>query len=292
MDISTLSQHTTQSPWRLLSASAALVTVLSGCHVEVTDAYEHEADYDTEVTESLADFSTTFLTRTALVPFTLASVSIDMVADPEAFLTPTQRSLLARYHDPVETTSTYLFESGPCEYGGSTRIEATGETETYSDAMTFVTMDVLTTADHCGTTSWLGDITLDSRLDFDVTGWYDDAFGRIESLEGHMDGRLRMRGDYKDVNFSGIDADIVELTSTDFRIDAFASLWLDDGWTERSASLETERGVHWYQHADHPHDGRVRIEGYRGWVMLTFTESGVHRYDSDGYREYRSWGSF
>lgn len=277
---------------RALITAGAMTLILSGCHINVTDVPEHEAGYDTEVTDSVADFSTTFLTRTALVPYALSAVSIKMVADPEAFLTPTQRSLSSRTHDPVETTSTYLFESGPCTYGGSTSIEATGETETYSDAMTFVTMDVLTTAEHCDTTSWLGEITLDSRLEFDVTGWYDDALGQIASLEGQMDGRLRMRGDYKDVNFSGIDADIVELTATDFRIDALASLWLDDGWTERSASLETERGVHWYQNATHPHAGRVRIDGYRGWATLTFTENGVHRYDSDGYREYRSWSSF
>ncbi len=291
MDKHLIKTAITQTPWHSLTVGVAMTLALSGCYVEVTDVPEHEADYDTEVTHSVADYSTQFLVRTALVPFSLSATSIEMIADPDAFLTPTTRSL-ARHHDPVETTSTYLFQSGPCEYGGSTGIEATGETETYADDMTFVTMDVIASAEHCGTTNWLGNITLDSRLVFDVIGWYDDAFHEIASLEGRMEGRLRMKGDYKDVNFSGIQADIVELSATDFRIDAEAALWLDDGWVERSASLETERGVHWYQNDWHPHDGKVTIEGYRGWVTLTFTESGVNRYDSDGYREYFSWSSF
>lgn len=276
---------------RTVFASLAMSLALSGCYVDVTEVPEHEADYDTEVTDSVADYSTSFLTRTALVPYALTGVSIEMVADPDAFLTPSSRGL-ARSHLPVESTETYLFEDGPCDFGGNTGIEANGTTDTYSDGMTFVTMAVTATATACGTRNWLGDITLDSQLDYDVNGWYDDVLHRIDSLEGHLTGHVRMRGDYKDINIAGLRGDILELSSTDFRIDTEASLWLDDGWVDRNADLVTDRSVHWYRGDRYPHAGRVRIEGFRGWVLLTFSDGGVSRTDSDGYREYRSWASF
>lgn len=269
---------------------AAVTTVLAGCHDYVTATHEHEADYDTEVTYSVDRFETEFLVRNALVPYALMATGIDMVADPDAFLAPRSR-LLQRHHVPIETTSTYLFDSGPCEFGGNTAIEATGTTETYDDAMTFVSMDVNASANDCKTRNWQGYVTLNSQLEFDVTGWYDDRLDEIASLDGSMGGSLRLKGDRTDVKFANIDSQIIELSATDFRIQAQSSLWLDDGWLAKSASLTTPQGVHWYQGDRYPHAGRVRIAGYKGWVELTFSETGVSRNDSRGNRQYWSWSS-
>ena len=264
--------------------------LLTGCHVSVTDVHEHEAGYDTEVTPTLARYDTEFLVRSALVPYALSATSIEMIADPEAFLTPSAR-MASRSHIPVETTSTYLFDSGACDFGGYTSIDAYGETETYSDSMTFITMDVTAEAVDCDTRNWQGYVTLNSRLDFDVMGWYDDYDDRIESLEGSMTGRLRMRAERSDLNYTNISSEIIELNSTDFRIEARASVWLDDGWRTNSASLTTTRGVHWYQNDTRPHAGKVRLTAYRGWVDLEFSDYGVTRTDSNGYRDSISWSS-
>lgn len=269
------------------SLGALLVTILTGCHVSVTDS---PGGHETDIAHSVARFDTEFLVRHALVPYALAATSIDMVADPDAFLTPRSRTR-ARDHAPIESTSTYLFDSGPCDYGGTTSLEATGETETYADAMTFVTLDVSASADRCETLNWQGYVTLNSHLEFDVTGWYDDHYREIASLEGRMSGRLRITGARMDVNYTNIDSHIVELSPTDFRIQTNASLWLDDGWLTKNATLSTPRGVHWYQGDRFPHAGRVRLQGHRGWVELTFSDSGVSRDDSRGNRQYWSWSS-
>lgn len=274
----------------LLLGLAAVSTVLAGCHDLVTTTHEHEADYDTEVTYSIDRFGTEFLVRNALVPYALMATGIDMVADPDAFLTPRSR-LLQRHHAPIETTSTYLFDSGLCEFGGSTAIEASGTTETYDDAMTFVSMDVNASANACKTQNWQGYVTLDSQLEFDVTGWYDDRLNEIASLEGSMTGSARLKGDRTDVKFGNIDSRIIELSATDFRIQTQSSLWLNDGWLAKSASLTTPQGVHWYQGDRYPHAGKVRIVGYKGWVELTFSANGVSRNDSRGNRQYWSWSS-
>jgi hypothetical protein len=273
-----------------LAVIAIAAMLLSGCHVSVTDVQEHEAGYDTEVTPSLARYDTEFLIRSALVPFALSATSIDMVGDPAAFLTPSAR-LAGRSHIPVETTSTYLFESGACDFGGYTNIDAYGETDTYADSMTFVTLDVTAQAVDCDTRNWQGYVTLNSRLDFDVMGWYDDNLNRIKSLEGSMTGRLRMRAERSDLNYTNINSQIIELNSTDFRIESSASIWLDDGWRTHSASLATQRGVHWYQNDTRPHAGKVRLTAYRGWVDLEFSNYGVTRTDSNGYRDSISWSS-
>ena len=116
-------------------------------------------------------------------------------------------------------------------------------------------------------------------------------YDRIESLEGSMTGRLRMRAERSDLNYTNINTEIIELNSTDFRIEAKASVWLDDGWRTNSASLTTTRGVHWYQNDTRPHAGKVRLTAYRGWVDLEFSDYGVTRTDSNGYRDSISWSS-
>lgn len=280
-------RHTRISPGsvRSISMAALFVAVLSGCHESVTYSYEHE-----DATQSIADFETEFLVHTALTPYALTATSIDMIANPDAFLTPRSRSL-TRHHVPVETTSTYLLDSGPCDFGGETRLEATGETETYEDSTTFISMDAIASADACQTQNWQGYVTLDSRLEFDVMGWYDDLAGKIMSLEGVMTGHIRLTGDRTDVKFSHVDSDIIELSATDFRIHTDASVWMDDGWLAKSASLSTPQGVHWYQGDSFPHAGKVRLSGHRDWVELSFSSSGVSRNDSRGNRQYWSWSS-
>jgi hypothetical protein len=287
----TMTRHPnfTTQPMRL-AALATAALVLSGCHFTVTDVHEQEAGYDTEVTSSLARYDTSFLVRSALVPFALSATGINMIADPDSYLTPSAR-MAARSHVPVETTSTYLFDSGACDFGGQTSIDAYGETETYDDSMTFVTMDVTARAIDCDTRNWQGYVTLNSRLDFDAIGWYDDYYDRIESLDSKMTGRLRMQAENSDLNYTNINSEMVELTSTDFRIEATASVWLDDGWRTNSASLSTTRGVHWYLNATQPHAGKVRLTAYRGWVDLEFSEYGVSRIDSNGYRDSIAWSS-
>lgn len=291
------STKATRQPTARLNRLASMATmatiaglVLTGCHPSVTAVPEHEAGYDTEVTPTLARYDTEFLVRSALVPYTLSATSIEMITDPDAFLAPPAR-MANRSHTPVETTSTYLFDSGACDFGGYTSTDAYGETETYADSMTFITLDVTAEAVDCDTRNWQGYVTLNSRLDFDVMGWYDDHDDRIDSLEGSMTGRLRMRAERSDLNYTNINTGIVELTSTDFRIEAKASLWLDDGWRTNSASLTTTRGVHWYQNDTRPHAGKVRLTAYRGWVDLEFSEYGVTRTDSNGYRDSISWSS-
>lgn len=267
---------------RILLALAALATLaLSGCYVEYS---EHLPDQGA----SVEDFRTLFLARTALTPYALGAVSIDMLANPDAFLTPSSRDA-TRSHDPIETTSTYLFENGTCPGGGRTSVEAQGTTETYDDAMTWVELALTARAFECGTTSWLGSGTLNSRLDYDVQGWYDEAFNEIDSLDARLSGYLRLDAGHKSVKLSGLDVRARELSSTDFRLLADAGLWLDDGWNATHASLTTLEGVHWYAGDNHPHAGRVRIGGYTNWVELSFSDSGVSRRDSDGYRDYIAW---
>lgn len=258
--------------------------VLTGCYVEVEEYPSY--GYNTDVT----DFSSTFIIRTALMPYALGANSIEMVADPDAFLTPSSRSLSRAV--PIETTSTYLFDSGACDFGGSTAVEAYGETETYADAMTWVELNLTATATQCDTTSWLGLSTLNSRLVYDVSGWYDEALAEIASLEGQLNGYLRLQSSHQSVKLSALDVRIEELSATDFRVNANAGLWLDDGWDYGSASLRTLESVHWYQGDTFPHAGRVRIESGYHWVEVRFFADGVSRRDSDGYYTYLPWWEF
>lgn len=275
---------------RTVALSLLGVAALSGCHVTVTETPGHGTDHPSAGTPSVAHFDTGFLVRHALVPYALTAGAIDMIADPEGFLSPRSRTQ-TRHHLPVETTSTYLFASGPCDFGGATRLEAQGETETYTDAMTFVSMDVIARADECELWSREGYVTLNGRLDYRVSGWHDDLADQIASLDGRMTGYLRLNRDLGDVNYSGMVADIIELSATDFHIDASAGLWLDDGWQAGNATLDTSRGVHWARGDRFPHAGTVKLTGVRGWVELRFSDSGVRRDDSLGNRQYWTWSS-
>jgi hypothetical protein len=266
-----------------LAASA----LLAGCYVEVGP--DHPDDIS-DPPPSVSRYSTEFLTRAALLAPSLAAESIEMVADPQGFLQPRQRSQ-SRSLDPIETTWTELFDTAPCRYSGTTTLDATGETETYADDMIWVRISAGVLADRCRTDTWLGVATIDSRLNYDVTGWYDEFRRAITSLDGELTGRFRITGSHRDISLSQIDSRIVELSSRTFDIRTRADLWLDNGWLSRNASLSTPSAVHWYRGDAFPYRGRMRISDRNGWVELTFSDSGVSRDDSRGYREYLSWRS-
>lgn len=268
---------------RSLLLTALSTLLLAGCYVEI-DPY---APYGST---PVSEFSTVFLTRTALMPYALGASSIDMLENPEDYLSPSSRA--ATRAVPIETTSTYLFDSDSCSFGGYTATEAYGDTETYSDGMTWVELGLTATATQCGTSSWLGLSTLNSRLVYEVRGWYDDAFMEIVSLDARLNGYLRLSNSFQSVKLSGLDVRIEELDATDFRLLADASLYLDDARYSGSARLDTLEGVHFYRGATFPHAGRVRISSGYDWVELRFLSDGVSRRDSDGYYTYLPWWEF
>lgn len=266
---------------RSLFTTALTALVLTGCYVEVEP-------YPSYSPASVTEFSSTFLTRTALMPFALGANSIDMLANPDSYLTPAAHARAV----PIETTSTYLFDSDSCSFGGSTSTEAFGDTESYAGGMTWVELDLSATATQCGTSSWLGLSTLNSRLVYDVRGWYDDVLAEIVSLDATLDGYLRLSSSQQSVKLSALDVRVEELDSSDFRVLADAGLWLDDGRYYGNARLRTLESVHWYRGDSYPHAGRVRIESGYQWVELRFLSDGVSRRDSDGYYTYLPWWEF
>lgn len=270
----------------LIGLTAA--ALLAGCYVEVgPDHSGHVSDPP----QNVSRYSTEFLTRAALIVPSLNTQSIEMVVDPVGFLQPRQRNQ-ARYHDPIETTWTELFDTAPCRYSGSTTLDGNAKTETYADGMTWVRMSALVRADRCRTDSWMGVATIESRLDYQVVGWYDEHRRAITSLDGDLTGRFRITGSQRDISYSQIDSRIVELSSRTFDIRTRADLWLDNGWLSRNATLTTPQAVNWYRGDAFPYRGRIRISDRSGWVELTFSDSGVSRNDSRGYREYLSWRFF
>lgn len=268
--------------FRSLLTTLATTLLLTGCYVEI-EPYPYSP-------ASVTDFSSTFLTRTALMPYALGANSIDMLANPDDYLTPSARAMTRAV--PIETTATYLFDSDSCSGGGHTSTEAFGDTETYASGMTWVELALTATATQCGTSSWLGLTTLNSRLVYDVRGWYDEVLDEIVSLDASLNGYLRLNSAHQSVKLSGLDVRVEELDAVDFRVLADAGLWLDDGRYYGSASLRTLEGVHWYQGASFPHAGRVRIDSGYQWVELRFFSDGVSRRDSDGYYTYLPWWEF
>lgn len=267
---------------RLLLTSALSAVLLTGCYVEVDP-------YGPYSPTPVSEYSSVFLVRTALMPYALGANSIDMLEYPEDYLTPSSHSAHA---GPIATTSTYLFDSDTCSFGGYTATEAYGDTDTYSSGMTWVELDLTATATQCGTSSWLGLSTLNSRLVYDVRGWYDDAALDIVSLDARLNGYLRLTSHFQSVKLSGLDVRVEEIDATDFRLLADAGLYLDDGFYRGGASLDTLESVHWYRGATFPHAGRVRIESGYDWVELRFFSDGVSRRDSSGYYTYLPWWEF
>ena len=285
----TRKSETQISAWSVIKNGAiifASTIALSGCYVEVS--HEHEAHIDKEVTPSnVTDYSTQFLVEAALIPYSLAAESPQMVIDPDAYTTPRARMLSRAVI--TETTYAYLFDDADCALGGYTKTEAEADTTSYSDGYTAVNLTMNAQAFDCEIYNRDTYHTVNSDIDYQVSGWYDDWEHKISSVDTNVSGsvNIEFNGKYISHTFMSIDTDA--LSHNDFSMSGTSSVLLDDGYYIKQAQLSTRSDVHYYLGSGQPHAGTVRIKNANHWVDLKFEANGVWRTSSNGQDRYRTW---
>ncbi len=283
---------TKTSTYGRVFAIAILTLSLTGCYVDV---HEHGAYNDMEVTYSadLTDFETRFLVDAALIPFSLASESPYMVIDPEAYTSPRVRNLTRA--NVIETTYAYLFDDWSCDHGGHTEAEAEADTTSYDNGYTFVDIQMNASASYCGVDApqgnSFGSLThyVNSDLNYNVTGWYDDWENQISSLDSNLSGSVSIDFEEYSISHSNVDITTYALSSNDFVMRGTSHLWISDAYDVEAPSLSTTSAVHWYLGDTYPHQGTVRVQTGFDWVDLSFEEAGVWRTDINGNDYFYSW---
>ncbi len=285
----TSNRNTKSTIWALLKNSCAIVvsaTALTGCYVEVSHDYPDY--YDKEVTQdNVTDFSTQLLVDAALIPYSLAAESPYMVINPDSYTSPRAR-LLSRALI-TETTYAYLFDNTECDYGGSTQTEAEADTTSYDDGYTFVDFTMNAQAYNCEINHHNQFHLVNSDINYDVTGWYDDWENEISSIDSSLTGSVNIEFNGKYISHTNVHVDTVALSAQDFSMDGSSSVLLDDGYFIKQVQLTTRSDVHYDLGAAHPHAGNVRFKHSTYWVELKFEPNGVWRTSSNGQERYRSW---
>ncbi len=266
---------------------AALPVALSGCYVEVSQP--HVAYTDTEVNYyyDITDMYTKLLVDAALVPIALGMKSPNMIIDPDAYTEPRTRDLSRAL--VVETSYTYLFENRNCSNGGYTQIDAQADTAAYNDGFKYVDIQLSSDSYNCTVLNQGVYHTINSRLNYDVYGWYDQWKHKISSVDGRLEGDVRVEYSNQLIDHVNIVLDINNLSSTDFLIQASSSLALDSGLDYEVANYSTSKLVHWIQNSSHPHQGKIMLRDGYDWVTLTFESGGLWREDSAYHRSYWTW---
>jgi hypothetical protein len=260
---------------------------LTGCYVEVVQ--EHEAYNDTEVhyTSDVTDFSTQYLVDAALIPLALAAESPYMVINPDAYTSPRVRALTRA--SVIETTYAYLFDDVDCDYGGFTQTEAEADTTSYDDGYTYVELQMNAKAYDCEVRSRGYLHTVNSDIDYDVTGWYDDWQSQVSSIDAALTGSVQIDYAGYHISHSNLSISVSALTATDFSLRGSSTLLLDDGHDIEQVQYSIPSNVHMTLGDTHPHQGRVRLYDSGDWVELTFETNGLWRSDSDGGNTYYYW---
>jgi len=285
------SQHTDQ---RTLSQSVQtgslvlLATVaLSGCYVEVVPQVTPHIIVTDSSTADLRSFSTAFLLDSALIPFALSNESPYMIIAPDSYTTPRARTLTRALIE--QTTYAYLFDDWDCDAGGYTQTEAEAETTVYDDGYTFVDFSMNAQAKDCavrqdGQLHWVN-----SNLDYNVTGMYDDWAGEIRSINGRLKGQVEIESADGLMRHRLVNVQLNNLTGTDFIMTGSSSVLIDDGYARTSADLTTRATVHWALGETFPHQGQVRLRNNSSWVDLTFESTGLWRDNSSGSSSFWLW---
>jgi len=284
-------QYTNQRPVTQSVQTAGLVflatVVLSGCYVEVVpQVAPHFIATDTSAAD-LHGFSTAFLLDTALIPFALSSESPYMIIDPDRYTTPRARAITRALIE--QTTYAYLFDDWDCDAGGYTQTEAEADTTAYDDGYTFVDFSMNAQAKDCavrkdGQLHWVN-----SNLDYNTTGWYDDWAGEISSINGRLEGQVQI--DFADglMRHRLVNVQLNNLTGTDFIMTGSSSVLIDDGYARTSADLTTPETIHWALGETFPYQGQVRLRNNSSWVDLTFESTGLWRETSSGSSGFWFW---
>lgn len=286
MNANSASQSKFAQTIRMMFVAGLTAATLTGCYVEVS--HEHEADFDTEVhySSDLTDFATPLLVDAALIPFSLSAETPNMVIDPDAYTSPRQAMSKAVI---TETTYSYLFDDWDCEYGGFTQTNAEAETTSYSDGYTFVELAMNAQAFDCEVRSRGSLHQVNSDVDYDVTGWYDDWQRQVSSLDASLTGNVSIEFNGQLIEHNQISVNTIAISSYDFSMYGSSRVKIDDGFDYEQASLTTLNNVHFYLGDAHPHQGRVKLSDGLDWVILTFEENGLWREDDDGYETYWRW---
>lgn len=272
---------------RTIACVASSILTLTGCYVEVS--HEHEAPFDTEVhyDTDIRDFDTQFLVDAAIVPLALSAESAYMVMDPDAYTTPRARNLNRALI--IETTYSYLFDDWDCEYGGFTQNEAEASTTSYDDGYTFVDLTLNAKAFDCEVRSNGQLHRVNSDIDYDVTGWYDDWENELSSIDARTTGNAQIQFNGQSIEHSNISMRTNARSATEITLSGDTNVRLDDGWDVEFATLSTRSSVQFYIGATHPHSGEVRLNDGGVTVTLTFEQTGVWREDSNGYGTFWTW---
>jgi hypothetical protein len=271
---------------RIGIAAMTLIT-LTGCYVEVSHEQEAYGDTDVHYSSDIADFNTQILVDAALIPFALTMEAPSMLIDPDSYTTPKARS--ASRALITETTYAYLFDDSDCDYGGYTQTETEAETTSYDDGYTFVELDMRAQAYDCSVRNKGVIHTINSDIDYDVSGWYDDWEKKISSIDGELEGDVQVYFNGQAISHTNINARISALSSSDYSLKANSRVLIDDGYDIEQAQLSTKHNVHFYIGASHPHQGKIRIADSYDWVELSFENDGLWRQDSAGRNTYWSW---
>jgi hypothetical protein len=270
-----------------ITALSIAALTLTGCYVEVS--HEHEAYVDTEVTyaNNITDYSTKFLVDAALIPFVLTAESPYMVINPDSYTTPRTRNLSRALI--TETTYAYLFDNWDCDYGGYTQTEAEANTTSYDDGYTFVELFMSANANDCEVVSQGSFHLVNSNVNYDVSGWYDDWEHEVSSMEAELTGSVQIDYNGKFISHSGMNFEGSALSASDFTYDGSSTVVLDDGVDIQQVTMTTRNDVHIYLGMDHPHAGKIRFKQFDYDVTLEFDSQGVTRTDSNSYSRYRTW---
>ena len=274
---------------RAIGALLVSMLTLTGCYVDVSHQHEDNYDYnDKEVTPyNVTDYATQFLVDAALIPFSLAAESPYMVIDPDAYTTPRARSLSRALI--TNTTYTYLFDDADCTFGGYTQTEAVADTTSYNDGYTVVEFTMNAQAYNCEVKNRGQFHLVNSDVDYDIVGWYDDWEDKISSIDAALTGNVSIEYNGNFISHSNIDINTQALTSRDFVMDGTSTLLLDDGYYIKQVQLTTRSDVHFNLGAGHPHAGSIRLKHATYWVDLKFEANGLWRTSSNGQERYRTW---
>lgn len=259
--------------------TALSAVLLSGCYVEVTPSSYVTIGYE----NSINDFKTETLITAALAPFELTANSVDMLVNPLAY----PMTL------PEFNPSPYavIYANQTCPDGGYARTQADALTTDYDDGFTYIDMQLSSQAFYCKSLTERDSYEINGEFDYDLYGWFDRWSGRLSSITATFSSNFQLTKNTDWFAYTQVNATLTELTSDDFSLTSAASLHLDDGISLASANLITEQIVHWYAYDKHPHQGQIILENGFHWVRFSFTNHGVWREDSDGYRIYWRWSS-